>query len=634
MNTKFSISNATRIKSCVLILALWFGFSCVSKDLEFRTFQGELIYTYLQKDTSCTEFVKVIEKAGLKGMLSAYGSYTCLAPTNKALRSYYQTLGSKITLDSLRKGQVDTLVQTHILPGSYLTMNMTIGVIPVPNMNNRFIEITFDSINNMVSFNDSSHIVLKDIEVYNGVIHGIDKVLIPSNIQLPGLIKKNPTISIFSEALEITHLSDSISLIEDLVYAETARNLQNDKYMGYSGYTTPLYVPKQKKYGYTAFVETNDVFRSYGINSLSDLVKKAKELYPPRSGEPVVEGDYTSPYNSLNKFVAYHLVNKAVYSNNFFYVKNPIKGYVPDEFLQTMLRYRIIRLSKINGLVTLNTNSDYVTHVIEGKSKTTVNGVYHILNKMLIYSEGGKPGSVEAMLSSIRIRFDATSLFPEMMTNSIRGAVGGAAKYYVGLDICGIRPGYLSGLKSSKDTRLQYLSGNGGPTFQADAMEFFGAYDLTVKLLPVPPGTYEIRFGYTVYDNRGITQMYVDNKPIGIPLNLAISLTAPAIGAVKDAQTDDNGYENDKMIRNRGYMKGPNTIWYAGNNSTDRDYIEAAMGAARRVVGVFTFTDYGYHTIRFKNVTSNLDRLCILDYFEIVPKSIYNRADGDPETRD
>lgn len=629
------IFNSISHKKVVILLFVWLGYSCAPKDIEFRTFEGELIYSYLQKDTSCTQFVKVIDKAGLRGMLSAYGEYTCLAPTNNALKSYYKTLGHGFTFDSLTQGQIDTLVKTHILPGKFLTMDMKIGVIPSPNMINRFIEITFDTLTAKISFNDSSHIVLKDIEVYNGVIQGIDRVIRPSNIQLPGLIKRNLATSIFSEALEITHLSDSISLIEDLVYAESAKNLENEKYMGYSGYTVPLYVPKQKKYGYTAFIETDDVLKNYGINSLADLVRKSKEWYPPRLGEPVVaDNDYTSRYNSLNKFIAYHLINKVVNTNNFFYAKNPIKNYVPDEYLETMLRYRIIRVSKINNLVTLNTNSDFTTHIVEGKTKTTVNGLYHILDKVMVYSEGGKSGTVEAMLSNTRIRFDATSLFPEMMNNNIRGAVGGPAKYYSGLDICGMRPGYLSGLKSSKDTRLQYLSSNSGPTYQADAMEFFGSYDLTVRMLPVPPGTYEIRFGYTVYDNRGITQIYVDNKPVGIPLNLAISLTAPGIGAIVDAQTDDNGFENDKMIRNRGYMKGPNTIWYTYNNSTTRDYIASTMGASRRVIGAFAFTEYGPHTLRFKNVTSNLDKLLILDYFEFVPKSVYNRADGEPETRD
>jgi hypothetical protein len=81
-------------------------------------------------------------------------------------------------------------------------------------------------------------------------------------------------------------------------------------------------------------------------------------------------------------------------------------------------------------------------------------------------------------------------------------------------------------------------------------------------------------------------------------------------------------------------MKGPNTIWYDYNNSSARNYIAPTMGASRRIIGVFSFSDYEAHTLRFRQVSKNTDMLCILDYFEIVPKSVFNRADGEPETRD
>src|SRR5665647_1188437 len=47
--------------------------------LYINTYTGELVYSYLKKDTtdSYSEFVKYVDKAGLKGMLSAYGEYTC-----------------------------------------------------------------------------------------------------------------------------------------------------------------------------------------------------------------------------------------------------------------------------------------------------------------------------------------------------------------------------------------------------------------------------------------------------------------------------------------------------------------------------------------------------------------------------
>ena len=68
----------------------------------YTTFKGDMIYSYLEKKPETySEFVALIDKAGLKGMLSAYGTYTCLAPTNEAFKKYYSTFGPKFNIDSL-----------------------------------------------------------------------------------------------------------------------------------------------------------------------------------------------------------------------------------------------------------------------------------------------------------------------------------------------------------------------------------------------------------------------------------------------------------------------------------------------------------------------------------------------------
>lgn len=603
----------------ILLIFISLVSSCIKEDQAFTTFTGDMIYSYLKSDTAYTEYVKIIDKAGLRGMLSAYGSYTCLAPNNSAFRKYYATFGTNFKFDSLRQGQVDTLARTHIVINKFLAIEQKDGVLPNVNMDQRVIEIKFTTNTEtnalMIMLNDSSQIVLRDKEVYNGVIQGLNRVLTPSNALLPDLIGKNPNLSIFFEALELTHLSDSLTKIKDDKYNPTQEF--KDEYNSYL-----IVNPSERKYGYTALVESNTVFQSSGINNLSDLIQKAKELYP---SDASYDADFANRNNSLNQFVAYHLVNKAIFYNTFFYMRDAVKNYTPDEYLETLLPNKIIRASRVSSNVTLNQNTDFTTIVPSAGSKTTINGVYHLITKMLVYSD-----NVEKMLQNNRIRFDIVSLFPEMTNNKIRGSEGFMSINNGSGDRFGFEPGYLEYMKMSKDTRLIYLAGRQGQwaNYQADELMGLGAYDITMRLLPVPPGTYELRFGYSANDARSITQVYIDNKPIGIPLDLRIKSSDARIGYVLDASTDDNGFENDKTMRNRGYMKAPSTYLYGSTIGRN------ASNIMRRIIGTFTFYDYQPHYLRFKSVTSNLASQCMMDYFEYVPKSVYSPASGDPEGRE
>lgn len=603
------------------LLLLLISYSCVKDQQVYEVFKGDMIYSYLEKDTTYTECIKLMKRAGLRGMLSAYGSYTCLAPTNEAFRKYYATFSKSFTMDSLRQGQIDTIARTHIINNKFLTSNLTDGVLPNLNMDKRNIEIKFtiDSIKNSlkIMLNDSSQIVSKDNEVYNGVVQGISRVLKSSNYELPALINLNPDISIFSEALKLTGLADSLTKVKDLKYAPT--KIFKDLYDVFI-----ITNPSERKFGYTALIEDNQLLKTYGINTVSDLVKKAEELYPSGKG---FEEDYKNRNNSLNQYISYHLIEKSIYLNKFFYTSHTVKNFTPDEFIETMLTYRIIRASRVDQKITLNHGSSDVVHVKETGGKTTVNGVYHLLDKMLVYSP-----NVENMLLNTRMRIDFASLFPELTNNDMRCSRG-KYNYNTG-DEWGFEPGYLKYVKMSKDTRLDYLGGiegGGWCDFQGDDMTALGIYDITMRLLPVPPGTYELRFGYASNGLRSVTQIYFDNKPIGIPLDLKIGANDAKIGWMIDNSTSDNGFENDKMMRNRGYMKGPTTY---GTETSGGNLARNHSGVLRRIIGTFTFTDYQPHTLRFKSVINDPTKQMQLDYFEWVPKSVFSPASGEPESRD
>lgn len=611
-------------KTVLFALVAFFAFSCKPEIDEryITTFTGDMIYSYLKKDSAnYSEYVKLVDMAGMKGMLSAYGEYTCLAPNNEAFELYYKSRGANFTRDSLTAEEITYIARTHIVNMKYLTEALSDGVIPNVNMNDRVIEILFDTDTitgkSKILLNRNSEVIEKDIEVYNGVIHAINRVLTPSMAQLPDLISSEPDLTIFSAALRLTGMNDSLLLIEDNTYDPDLYQYKDE----YETYVIPC--PPTRKYGYTAFVESDQTFKKYGINNIDDLIRKAEEWYPSAG----YENNFTNRNNSLNKFISYHLIEKIVNSNQFFISTSMAKNVETYEFLETMYTNRIMKVSNkrlTSGMsAMINPDSEdelYVTN----RTKTTVNGVLHHLNEILLYTN-----NVEYMLSNTRIRFDFTSLMPEMHNNNLR--LSNSQNNSSG-DRFGIPPGYFKYVQQTKDTRFIYLAGKDRlwHNYQGDEMMGLGTYDVTVRLLPVPPGTYELRFGYSGSGARSVTQIYVDGKPIGIPLDLRMTKTNPKVGWISDAETDDNGVEIDKALRNRGFMNAPVTMVIGQNSKPLREEIYPM----RRIVGTFTFDTYEPHYIRFRSVLENPKAQAQMDYFEFVPKSVYAPPGGVPETRD
>jgi hypothetical protein len=150
-------------------------------------------------------------------------------------------------------------------------------------------------------------------------------------------------------------------------------------------------------------------------------------------------------------------------------------------------------------------------------------------------------------------------------------------------------------------------------------------YDFEITTLPIPAGTYEVRFGYQPTGGRGVAQLYWDGIPTGIPLDLRIYANDPRIGHETPGINPDDpeGYENDKMMRNRGYMKGPasyqviRTDYYSGNGRT-------SPAVLRRILGIYTFDKFSTHVFKVSAVKGGQ---FMFDYLEFVPIEVLEYED-------
>ena len=292
------------------------------------------------------------------------------------------------------------------------------------------------------------------------------------------------------------------------------------------------------------------------------------------------------------------------------------------EYYETMLTYRMIEI-KAGPEINRQRNGKSVRLDENASNIETMNGYIHTLQNLLVYDE-------ELMTSDVmhkRIRFDFYAVPPQLTNNHIRwnwDFLSSARAFPQ--DFCGDYFKYNTG------STLTLWASDGWTNYQSDEMLIAGPmYDFTLRMLPVPPGNYEIRLGYRAENWRGIAQLFIDGQIAGIPVDLTIGYNGaendPRIGYMHDADTSDDGIENDKMMRNHGYMKAP-TSMYTGQEGgkTLRD-----MSACLRIIiGQYLFQDYGYHYFRAKNMDDKGGgRQFHADYIEYIPVDLIRDEDRE-----
>jgi len=117
--------------------------------------------------------VDAVKKAGLVDALSADGPFTVFAPTNAAFESLFSQLGVDGVKD-LSAEQLTPILTYHVVSGKVMSTDLSNTKVSTLSGDNK---LKVD-ISDGVKINESN-VVAADIEGKNGVVHVIDKVLIP-----------------------------------------------------------------------------------------------------------------------------------------------------------------------------------------------------------------------------------------------------------------------------------------------------------------------------------------------------------------------------------------------------------------------------------------------------------------------
>lgn len=668
----------TLLSFIALALATCFSFTSCSDDVDesdMYTFVGQTVTSYLDSNPDeYSNFAYILKKVQLSpkskssiaDLLSARGNYTCFAPNNESIQHYLDSIFNTTNYDIT---QIPDSIASYIARNSiidnedqdaYMSTDFQTGALETTNMDDRYITISFDTLSGGATatfVNEKARITHPDIEVSNGVIHQISRVLELSNATLPSLISQTPNTRIFSYLLDITSWTDSMQLYRDDEYE------YNHVEYGYDQDGNRAPNPEHRYYGYTAFVETDETFHEkWGIDLpvvengivtnyetiLQQISQRCEEYYTNGSS------DYTSQDNAVNQFVSYHLIearipwNKLVihYAEMGYSYNNPEQLTIDCfEYYETMGKQRrLVKLTegsqtdgkRINRYVSERNLDDYseitvpisgtlINESNEGYTPNALNGFYYTIDDILLYTD-----DVINKVLNERLRFDISSLLPELITNNYRRPMSSANA------TVHIPSGYFENFYLDESCSYNYLSGYGTtwPDFQGDEHNVTGRYDMTIKLPPVPfEGTWEIRWAVPTFDTRGMAQLYFGTNKnnlvaIGLPLDLRLRPTNPSIGW--EADTDDEALndENDKSMRNHGYMKPPmhDGITRGGvvteslrNTTSYQAYLRL-----RKIIYTGTLKPTETYYLRIKSVLENTQTQFVMDWMEYAPKNVYN----------
>jgi len=124
--------------------------------------------------------VAAITAAGLGETLSGEGPFTVFAPTNEAFAALPAGLLDKLLLAE-NKDILVKILTYHVLDGEVMAADVTAG--DAATVEGSSVTITTDG---GVKVNDAM-VTATDVDASNGVIHVIDKVLVPSSVDVSSL---------------------------------------------------------------------------------------------------------------------------------------------------------------------------------------------------------------------------------------------------------------------------------------------------------------------------------------------------------------------------------------------------------------------------------------------------------------
>lgn len=307
----------------LLVLAVTFT-SCDSDDDTSVAKQKDIVDLAVATPNLST-LVAAVQKAGLVDALKGDGPFTVFAPTNDAFQSLLDSNDDWNSLDDIPVETLKNVLLFHVVNDKVTSSQLSdtyVNTLAVgPNDKNISLQIEKTG---AVEFNGDAKPVAVDVNASNGIVHVIDKVMLPPNVVTLALNNAGFT-SLVAALTDSRHTTNFVSVLQG------------------SG-------------PFTVFAPTNDAFQALldsnnDWNSLADV-----------------------PIQTLDAVLKYHVVNGA----------NVQSSELQDNQTVTMLNNDTVTVDLSNG-AKLETSSNQSVDIVITDVQGT-NGVVHAINTVLLPS--------------------------------------------------------------------------------------------------------------------------------------------------------------------------------------------------------------------------------------------------------
>jgi uncharacterized surface protein with fasciclin (FAS1) repeats len=146
---------------------------------------GNDIVSIAASNNSFSTLTTLLKAAGLAETLQQGGPYTVFAPTDQAFAALPAGTVQQLQQPENRELLIKIL-RYHVVPGQLTASQLTAG--ELKTVEEAPVNIKVDSANNQIAVNDAT-VIQPNVQASNGVIHVINEVLIPPNLnvsQQPG----------------------------------------------------------------------------------------------------------------------------------------------------------------------------------------------------------------------------------------------------------------------------------------------------------------------------------------------------------------------------------------------------------------------------------------------------------------
>ncbi|MFN6485641.1 MULTISPECIES: fasciclin domain-containing protein [unclassified Nostoc] len=144
---------------------------------------GTDIVSLAASSNSFTTLTSLLNSSGLASVLQQAGPYTVFAPTDQAFAALPAATLQQLQQPENREALIKIL-RYHVVPGAVTSAQLSAGELNTDE--GRPVNIQIDRANNQVGVNNAK-VLQADVKASNGVIHAINQVLIPPDVNISQL---------------------------------------------------------------------------------------------------------------------------------------------------------------------------------------------------------------------------------------------------------------------------------------------------------------------------------------------------------------------------------------------------------------------------------------------------------------